>query len=73
VSAAAGTGTASASVTPISARAAASRQPALNEPVRSRTHPVAVGPTIAPTKLMLLLKPNAVPSSSGRTSRARSA
>jgi len=29
-----------------------------------------VGPTIAPTKLMLLLKPNAVPSSSGRTIRA---
>ena len=41
-----------------------------NDPVRSRVQPTAVGPTIAPTKLMLLLKPNAVPSSSGRTNRA---
>src|SRR4029077_13897818 len=65
-----GTRRAIASATPTKARIAASTHPEAKEPVRSRTHPVAVGPTMAPTKLMLLLKPNAVPSSSGRTIRA---
>jgi len=67
-----GTRSATVSATPARARIDASTQPALKEPVRSRTQPVAMGPTMAPTKLMLLLKPNAVPSSSGRTIRAKS-
>src|SRR5207245_5476351 len=68
-----GTRTANARAAPARPRTATSAQPVLNEPVRSRTQPVAVGPTMAPMKLMLLLKPNAVPSSSGRTSLASSA
>ena len=65
-----GTRRAIASATPAKARIAASTHPGAKEPVRSRTQPVAVGPTMAQMKLMLLLKPNAVPSSSGRTIRA---
>src|SRR2546422_974244 len=69
----AGTRRATTSATPARASTAANTQLALKEPVRSRIQPVAVGPTMAPTKLMLLLRPNAVPSSASRTMRPRSA